>query len=177
MTYLVTLVTVLLKAALISECVSLPYSSIRVLTGFGSLWTRWTFLAIPGSLILTIAALPVYMIVAPAIGFSLEYERIVGRVYGTPIMWFTIVLLPIFLMLRDFTWKAYKRLFLPQPYHIVQEIQAFNLPDYRPRMEQFQKAIKKVRATQRMRRNRGFAFSQTEEGQEQLIRSCEYLVR
>ena len=33
-------------------------------------------------------------------------------------------------------------------------------------------AIKKVRAVQRMRRNRGFAFSQTEEGQEQLIRSC-----
>lgn len=28
----------------------------------------------------------------------------------------------------------------------LQEIQAFNLPDYRPRMEQFQKAIKKVRA-------------------------------
>jgi len=28
-----------------------------------------------------------------------------------------------------------------------------------------------VRAVQRMRRNRGFAFSQTEEGQEQLIRA------
>lgn len=54
---------------------------------------------------------------------------------------------------------------------VVQEIQKYNLPDYRPRMEQFQKAIKKVRAVQRMRRNRGFAFSQTEEGQEQLIRA------
>ena len=30
----------------------------------------------------------------------------------------------------------------------------------------FQKAIKKVRATQRMRRNRGFAFSQTENGRQ-----------
>ena len=30
----------------------------------------------------------------------------------------------------------------------------------------FQKAIKKVRATQRMRRNRGFAFSQTENGKQ-----------
>lgn len=29
-------------------------------------------------------------------------------------------------------------------------------------LSRFQKAIKKVRATQRMRRNRGFAFSQTE---------------
>lgn len=101
----------------------------------------------------------------------------VGRIFGSPIMWFTVILLPIFLLLRDFGWKSYKRLFLPQPYHIVQEIQAFNLPDYRPRMEQFQKAIKKVRATQRMRRNRGFAFSQTEEGQEQLIRSCTFLSR
>ena len=28
---------------------------------------------------------------------------------------------------------------MPEPYHIVQEIQKYNLPDYRPRMEQFQK--------------------------------------
>lgn len=38
----------------------------------------------------------------------------------------------------------------------------------------FQKAIKKVRAVQRMRRNRGFAFSQTENGrqdQAKLIRA------
>lgn len=40
------------------------------------------------------------------------------------------------------TWsllRRYKRLFMPEPYHIVQEIQKYNLPDYRPRMEQFQK--------------------------------------
>jgi len=49
------------------------------------------------------------------------------------------------------------------PYHISQELQKENIPDYRPRQEQFQKAIKKVRAVQRMRRNRGFAFSQTED--------------
>lgn len=35
--------------------------------------------------------------------------------------------------------RRYKRLFMPEPYHIVQEIQKYNLPDYRPRMEQFQK--------------------------------------
>jgi len=50
-------------------------------------------------------------------------------------------------------------------YHTVQEIQKYNIPDYRPRMEQFQKAIRKVRAVQRLRRNRGFAFSQNESGQ------------
>lgn len=37
-------------------------------------------------------------------------------------------------------------------------------------MDQFQKAIRKVRAVQRIRRTRGFAFSQTEGEQERLIR-------
>ena len=37
-------------------------------------------------------------------------------------------------------WEGrYKQLFRPEPYHIVQEIQKFNLPDYRPRQTQFQK--------------------------------------
>jgi hypothetical protein len=39
---------------------------------------------------------------------------------------------------------SYKRLFMPEPYHIVQEIQKYNLPDYRPRMEQFQKSKRKI---------------------------------
>ena len=74
---------------------------------------------------------------------------------------------------------------MPESYHIAQEIQKYNIPDYRPRQEQyvsyhytflsdclhtilrFQKAIKKVRAVQRMRKNRGFAFSQTENGTKQ----------
>jgi hypothetical protein len=34
---------------------------------------------------------------------------------------------------------------------------------YLPFLPRFQKAIKKVRAVQRMRKNRGFAFSQTED--------------
>jgi phospholipid-transporting ATPase len=73
---------------------------------------------------------------------------------------------------------------MPSSYHIAQELEKYNIPDYRPRQEQFviishpvtivnvdrarslrfQKAIRKVRAAQRMRRNRGFAFSQTEGG-------------
>jgi phospholipid-transporting ATPase len=42
------------------------------------------------------------------------------------------------------------------------------------KLARFQKAIKKVRATQRMRRQRGFAFSQTEtnnQDQTRLIRA------
>ena len=41
-----------------------------------------------------------------------------------------------------------------------------NIQDYRPRMEQFQKAIRKVRQVQRIKKQRGFAFSQVE-GQDQ----------
>ncbi|ETW82458.1 hypothetical protein HETIRDRAFT_149129 [Heterobasidion irregulare TC 32-1] len=63
---------------------------------------------------------------------------------------------------QDLVWKYYKCTYMPASYHIAQEIQQYNIPDYRPRQEQFQKAIKKMRAVQRMRRNRGFAFSQTE---------------
>ena len=88
---------------------------------------------------------------------------------------------------------SYRRTYLPASYHIAQEIQKYNIPDYRPRQTQyaisdifllfkthstfnrFQNAIKKVRAVQRMRRNRGFAFSQTEnptrQDQSRLIRA------
>jgi phospholipid-transporting ATPase len=91
---------------------------------------------------------------------------------------------------------SYRRTYRPLSYHIAQELQKYNIPDYRPRQEQcvflsfrhpvcargsyvpfrrFQKAIKKVRAVQRMRRNRGFAFSQTEnagkQDQAKLIRA------
>ncbi|GAA5846250.1 hypothetical protein JCM3766R1_000765 [Sporobolomyces carnicolor] len=152
--YLSALLTVLAKAALISD-----------------IWTKYTLLAIPGSFVFTMGFLPLYAWIAPMLGFSLEYTNVVGRLWSSLVFWLTIFGLPFLLLTRDFAWKSYKRLFRPEPYHIVQEIQKYNLPDYRPRMEQFQKAIKKVRAVQRLRRNRGFAFSQTEEGQEHLIRA------
>ncbi|BGP36162.1 aminophospholipid translocase [Rhodotorula kratochvilovae] len=152
--YLTALVTVLGKAAIISD-----------------IWTKYTLAAIPGSFAFTMVFLPLYAWVAPMLGFSLEYTDIVSRLWTSLMFWLTMIGIPVLLLTRDFAWKSYKRLFRPEPYHIVQEIQKYNLPDYRPRMEQFQKAIKKVRAVQRLRRNRGFAFSQTEEGQEHLIRA------
>lgn len=152
--YLSALLTVLAKAALISD-----------------IWTKYTLFAIPGSFVFTMIFLPLYALIAPMVGLSAEYTNIVPRLWSSLVFWLTIFGMPIGLLTRDFAWKSYKRIFQPEPYHIVQEIQKFNLPDYRPRMEQFQKAIKKVRAVQRLRRNRGFAFSQTEEGQEHIIRA------
>ncbi|KAG6889115.1 hypothetical protein C0995_003684 [Termitomyces sp. Mi166 len=155
--YLAVLLTVLGKAALISD-----------------LWTKYTVAAIPGSFIFTMLFLPVYAMVAPAIGFSTEYAGIVSRLWTNSVFYFVLLLIPIFCLARDFAWKYYRRTYRPLSYHIAQELQKYNIPDYRPRQEQFQKAIKKVRATQRMRRNRGFAFSQTENGkqdQAKLIRA------
>ncbi|EIN08690.1 aminophospholipid-transporting P-type ATPase [Punctularia strigosozonata HHB-11173 SS5] len=144
--YLAVLLTVLGKAALISD-----------------LWTKYTVAAIPGSFAFTMAFLPLYATVAPAIGFSTEYEGIVSRLWTDGVFYFVLLLVPIVCLARDFVWKYYRRTYSPLSYHIAQELQKYNIPDYRPRQEQFQKAIKKVRAVQRMRRNRGFAFSQTED--------------
>jgi phospholipid-transporting ATPase len=65
---------------------------------------------------------------------------------------------------------SFKRQARAQSYHIVQEIQKYNIPDYRPHAERFKKAVHKVRLMQRMRRTRGFAFSQGDTGQADLIR-------
>ncbi|RDX41412.1 phospholipid-translocating P-type ATPase [Lentinus brumalis] len=156
--YLAVLLTVLGKAALISD-----------------LWTKYTVAAIPGSFVFTMLFLPLYAVVAPAIGFSTEYKGIVPRLWTNWVFYLVLLLVPIVCLTRDFVWKYYRRTYMPETYHIAQEIQKYNIPDYRPRQEQFQKAIKKVRAVQRMRRNRGFAFSQTEnasrQDQERMIRA------
>jgi len=146
MLYLAILLTVLGKAALVSD-----------------IWTKYTVAAIPGSFVFTMLFLPLYAVVAPAIGFSKEYEGIVPRLWSDAVFYCTLLLVPIICLARDFGWKYYRRTYMPASYHIAQELQKYNIPDYRPRQEQFQKAIKKVRAVQRMRRNRGFAFSQTED--------------
>lgn len=152
--YTAVLLTVLGKAALISD-----------------LWTKYTLLAIPGSFAFWMVFLPIYGTVAPKLNFSTEYFGTIPKIFSSAVFWFTILLIPVFSLMRDFAWKYARRMYYPSSYHYVQEIQKYNIPDYRPRMEQFQKAIRKVRAVQRLRRNRGFAFSQNESGQERLIRA------
>ncbi|OJA14910.1 hypothetical protein AZE42_09450 [Rhizopogon vesiculosus] len=175
MLYLAVLLTVLGKAALVSEYIHSPCLTFILL-----MWTLvcgqniLLLVTIPGSFIFTMLFLPLYAVVAPAIGFSTEYYGLVPRLWTDAVFYFVLLLVPIVCLTRDFAWKYYRRTYVPLPYHIAQELQKYNIPDYRPRQEQFQKAIKKVRAVQRMRRNRGFAFSQTENGrqdQAKLIRA------
>lgn len=62
-------------------------------------------------------------------------------------------------------------MYMPETYHYIQEIQKYNIADHQPRMDQFQRAIRKARQVQRMRKQRGFAFSQSDEGQDKVIRA------
>lgn len=151
--YTAAVVTVLGKAALISN-----------------VWTKFTLLAIPGSLLLWLGLFPAYATVAPLINVSKEYIGVLSHLYPSATFWASTFCVPVLCLLRDVLWKYYKRMYRAESYHYVQEIQKYNIQDYRPRMEQFQKAIRKVRQVQRMRKQRGFAFSQAEEGQADLVR-------
>ncbi|KAJ5542520.1 hypothetical protein N7535_004942 [Penicillium sp. DV-2018c] len=145
--YTAVLATVLGKAALITN-----------------VWTKYTFIAIPGSMALWLIFLPAYGFAAPALGFSNEYYGTIPVLFKSPIFYLMAIILPCICLLRDYAWKYAKRMYYPQNYHHVQEIQKYNVQDYRPRMEQFQKAIRKVRQVQRMRKQRGYAFSQADDG-------------
>lgn len=49
--------------------------------------------------------LPLYIAVAPSIGFSLEYKGLDPRLFTDSVFWFTIVLVPAICLSRDFVWK------------------------------------------------------------------------
>ncbi|KUI59826.1 putative phospholipid-transporting ATPase DRS2 [Cytospora mali] len=134
-------------------------------------WTKYHVIAIPGSMAFWIAFIAAYATVAPMVGVSPEYHGVVARLFSSPVFWLQMLVLPVLCLLRDFAYKYIKRMYRPQNYHHIQEIQKYNIQDYRPRMEQFQKAIRKVRQVQRMRKQRGYAFSQADESQTRVLQA------
>ncbi|KTW27924.1 uncharacterized protein T551_02891 [Pneumocystis jirovecii RU7] len=153
--YATVLATVLGKAALIINS-----------------WTTYTILAIPGSFIIWLTFLPIYTIIAPKLGISVEYYGINSRLYTSLVFWATILILPTLCLLRDFAWKYYKRSYYPQAYHRIQEIQKLSTTEYKSKTELFQKTVRKVRNIQRISKlQRGYAFSQGDSGQTKLIRA------
>ncbi|MCJ1310243.1 hypothetical protein MMC25_003905 [Agyrium rufum] len=136
-----------------------------------NIWTKWTFLAIPGSMVIWLVFIPIYATVAPPLGLSPELNGIVPKMFTSPVFYLMAIVLPVLCLIRDVAWKYAKRMYRPQAYHHVQEIQKYNVQDYRPRMEQFQKAIRKVRQVQRMRKQRGYAFSQADESQRRVLQA------
>ncbi|KAK4639083.1 aminophospholipid translocase [Podospora bellae-mahoneyi] len=134
-------------------------------------WTKYHVIAIPGSFVIWVVFVAVYGIVAPKLNFSTEYHGIIPLLFSSPQFWIQMPTLAILCLSRDFAWKFSKRLWKPEAYHHVQEIQKYNIQDYRPRMEQFQKAIRKVRQVQRMRKQRGYAFSAADESQTRVLQA------
>jgi phospholipid-transporting ATPase len=114
--YTANLATVLLKASLITN-----------------IWTKYTFLAIPGSFALWFILMPIYAVVAPKANISNEYIGVIERLFPDPRFWAMVLVLPPLCLVRDFAWKYAKRMYFPQAYHHVQEIQKYNIQDYRPR--------------------------------------------
>jgi phospholipid-transporting ATPase len=150
--YTVCLLTSLGKAALVS-----------------SQWTKFTLVAIPGSFALWLIAFPLYAVIAPKVNVSKEYTGIVTFVYGSAVFWLTIIVVPTLCLMRDFLYKFYKRQWNPEFHHIIQTMQKNQIQTHRPKFSSFQKTIRKVRQVHRMKKQRGFAFSQVE-GQENIVR-------
>lgn len=86
--YTAVLATVLGKAALVTN-----------------LWTKYTVMAIPGSMLIWMAFMPAYATVAPMLGFSTEYEGILPKLITSPIFWGMAVILPALCLSRDLAWK------------------------------------------------------------------------
>ena len=96
-------------------------------------WTKYHVIAIPGSWAIFVVFIAVYATVAPKIGVSTEYHGVVPRLFTSPVFWIEMPTLAILCLFRDFVWKFSKRLWKPEAYHHVQEIQKYNIQDYRPR--------------------------------------------
>lgn len=114
--YGAVLLTVLGKAALVT-----------------SNWTKYHVIAIPGSMAFWYLFIAVYGIVAPMAGVSKEYHGVVPKLFANPVFWLQTLNLAVMCLLRDFVWKYAKRMYKPQTYHHIQEIQKYNIQDYRPR--------------------------------------------
>lgn len=96
-------------------------------------WTKYHVIAIPGSMAFWIAFIAAYATVAPMVSVSEEYFGTVPRIFSSPIFWLQILVLPVLCLLRDVAYKYAKRMYRPQNYHHIQEIQKYNIQDYRPR--------------------------------------------
>ncbi|KAI9099801.1 hypothetical protein DFS34DRAFT_507698 [Phlyctochytrium arcticum] len=135
------------------------------------IWVKFTWFAILGSFLLFLVLFPIYAIVGSLLNISPELFGVNQPIFTNAVFWLGLLLFPVIANMRDFVWKYAKRTYYPKSYHIIQEVQKYNIPDYRPRMEWFRKAVHNFRMIQRLKRQRGFAFSQNDSGQAGLIRA------
>ena len=124
-----------------------------------TMWTKFTVIAIPGSFLLWLGWYPAYATIAPMINVSDEYRGVLRMTYPLITFWGMVFGVAILCLLRDFAWKYFKRRYNPESYHYVQEIQKYNIQDYRPRMEQFQKQLEKFDKFKELKTKRFCLFS------------------
>ncbi|KAI7888342.1 uncharacterized protein EV154DRAFT_311790 [Mucor mucedo] len=142
-------------------------------------WTKYTVIAMIASMAVWFLYMIIVAYIGPAISVNVlpEYYGMVPMLWGNANFWLFLIIVPFICNLRDFVWKYGQRVFWPMPYHHVQEIQYYRLPDYRPRMDRFRQAVNKVRRIQRLKRSRGYAFSQNESDQTKIIRAYDTTVQ
>lgn len=75
--------------------------------GFFSIWTKYTVIAIPGSMLIWFIYLPVVSYIGSAISVDIfpEYYGIVPMLWGNVNFWLFVLLVPFVCNLRDFIWK------------------------------------------------------------------------
>ncbi|ODV97125.1 hypothetical protein PACTADRAFT_84362 [Pachysolen tannophilus NRRL Y-2460] len=133
-----------------------------------NLWTKFTLIAIPGSFLFWLIFFPVYASVAPNVNVSPEYRGVLPHVFGSLTFWAMTFILPLLCLVRDFAWKYYKRMYSPESYHFVQEVQKYNINDHNPRLISFHKKIRRMRQIKRLKKFKGYAFE--DGGGERLVR-------
>ncbi|GMM52574.1 aminophospholipid-translocating P4-type ATPase [Starmerella bacillaris] len=155
-------------AAMYTACCFTVLGKAALIT---NVWNSWTLFAIPGSAMFWLVCYPLYAEIGPMVNVGIENRGLIPALYPTCVFWALLLLVPSACLIRDITWKYWKRMYIPEYYHYVQEVQKYNIPDRRPRDSQFQKAIRKVRQVSRMRKQRGFAYSAADEGAERVVRA------
>lgn len=72
-----------------------------------SIWTKWSFLAIPGSMVIWFAFLPLVSYVGPLLPWDIfnEYNGIVPQLFGNVNFWLFFIIVPLACVLRDYIWK------------------------------------------------------------------------
>lgn len=157
-----------LGAAMYTACVFTTLGKAGLVT---NVWSLFSVIAIIGSACFWIVGYPIYAEIGPRINVGTENRGVPENLYTTAVFWALILLVPSACLVRDIAWKYWHRMYKPEYYHYVQEIQKYKIQDRRPQMDQFQKAIRKVRQVSRMRKQRGFAFSASDEGSERVVRA------
>ena len=100
------IVTVTLKAALITNN-----------------WTVWAFVSLFGTFILYFPILAGYITLCPTVGVAVEFRGLLKPLFHCPLLWISLLLIPVSCLLIDYCWKYYRRTYMPSEIHVAQELE------------------------------------------------------